>query len=48
MAEALERARESLGDVAYSDATARGAAMTLDEIVAYVFSVLDVVELSAP
>ncbi len=48
VAAALGRARETLGDQAYSDATARGAALTLDETVAYVFSVLDVVELGAP
>ncbi len=48
VASALERARVALGDDAYAEAIARGAAMSLDETVAYVFSVLDVAALAAP
>jgi hypothetical protein len=48
VAAALDRVRAVLGDDAYSDAAARGAAMSLDETVAYVFSVLDVAALAAP
>jgi len=45
---ALTEVRETLGDHLYDDATRRGAAMTLDETVAYVLSVLDVAALAAP
>ncbi len=48
VADALQRARDELGDEAYERAVAQGATMTLDETVAYVFSVLDVVALAAP
>jgi hypothetical protein len=46
--EALEWAREALGGETYDGALAQGARMTLDETVAYVFSVLDVAVLAAP
>ena len=42
VAEALQRARGALGEEAYDDALTQGAAMTLDETIAYLFSVLDV------
>ena len=48
IASALERTRRVLGDEAYADATARGATMSLDDTVAYVFNVLDVAALAAP
>jgi hypothetical protein len=48
VAAALDGAEATLGDDAYRDATARGAAMTLDETVAYVFSVLDVAAIAVP
>jgi predicted ATPase/class 3 adenylate cyclase len=48
VAAALTRVRDALGDEVFADATARGAAMSLDETVGYVFSVVDVAALAAP
>lgn len=42
--EALDRARTALGEEQYAAAESRGAELTLDETVAYVLNVLDVVE----
>jgi hypothetical protein len=42
--EALDRARAALGEEQYAAAQARGAEITLDDTVAYVLNVLDVVE----
>jgi hypothetical protein len=47
-ADALDEVRETLGDDLYADATGRGAAMTLDDTVAYVLTVLDVAVLAVP
>ena len=48
VAEALQRARETLGETAYSGALAHGAELSLDETVAYVLNVLDVAALAVP
>jgi hypothetical protein len=48
VAEALEESRAALGEEEYFAALGRGAELTLDEVVAYVFSVLDVAAYAAP
>ncbi len=47
VSDAVERARAALGEEQDAAAASRGAQMTLDEVVAYVLSVLDVVEPAA-
>ncbi len=48
VAGALDEARDALGEQAYLSALGRGAELSLDETVAYVFSVLDVAALVTP
>ncbi len=48
VADALEESRAALGEDEYLIALGRGAELSLDEIVAYVFSVLDVAALAVP
>jgi hypothetical protein len=48
VADALQRARETLGEPVYADALRRGSELSLDETVAYVLSVLDVAALAVP
>jgi predicted ATPase/class 3 adenylate cyclase len=48
VADALEESRAALGEDEYLTALGRGAELSLDEIVAYVFSVLDVAALAVP
>jgi ATP/maltotriose-dependent transcriptional regulator MalT len=48
VADALDEARTALGEAEYLTALGRGAELTLDEVVAYVFSVLDVAALATP
>jgi predicted ATPase/class 3 adenylate cyclase len=48
VAESVQRARDALGEEVYDRALAQGAAMTLDETIAYLFSVLDVAVPVAP
>jgi len=48
VADALQRARETLGEPVYADALTRGSELSLDETVAYVVSVLDVAALAVP
>jgi predicted ATPase len=48
VAGALDEARAALGEAEYLTALGRGGEMSLDETVAYVFSVLDVAALAVP
>ena len=48
VADALEESRAALGEDEYLNALGRGAELSLDEIVAYVFNVLDVAALAVP
>ena len=48
VADALQRARATLGEPVYGDALRRGAELSLDETVAYVLSVLDVAAPAVP
>lgn len=48
VAGALEESRAALGEDEYLNALGRGAELSLDEIVAYVFSVFDVAALAVP
>jgi predicted ATPase/class 3 adenylate cyclase len=48
VADALEESRAALGEEEYFAALGRGGELTLDEVVAYVFSVLDVAALAVP
>jgi predicted ATPase/class 3 adenylate cyclase len=48
VASALEASRTALGEQEYFAALGRGAELTVDEVVAYVFSVLDVAALATP
>jgi hypothetical protein len=48
VADALDEARVALGEEEYLTALGRGAELSLDETVAYVFSVLDVAALAVP
>jgi predicted ATPase/class 3 adenylate cyclase len=48
VADALDEARVALGEDEYLAALGRGAELTLDEVVTYVFSVLDVAALATP
>ena len=45
---ALDEARAALGEDEYLTALGRGAELSLDETVTYVFSVLDVAALAVP
>jgi hypothetical protein len=48
VAGALDEARAALGEDEYLTALGRGAELSLDETVTYVFSVLDVAALAVP
>ena len=48
VAGALEESRAVLGEEEYLNALGRGAELTLDDTVAYVFTVLDVAALAVP
>jgi hypothetical protein len=48
VADALDEARVALGEDEYLTALGRGAEFSLDETVAYLFSVLDVAALVVP
>ena len=48
VADALEESRAALGEDQYLMALGRGAELSLDEIVTYVFSALDVAALAVP
>jgi hypothetical protein len=48
VAEALEESRAALGEEEYFAALGRGAELTLDDVVAYVFNVLDVAAYAVP
>jgi predicted ATPase/class 3 adenylate cyclase len=48
VADALDESRAVLGEDEYLNALGRGAELSLDEVVAYVFSVLDVAALAVP